>query len=69
MTLSGGALGIAIGVIVSWGITTFAGWSTFVSPRSIALGFLVLFFVGLGFGLYPAIKAAALEPVDAMRYE
>jgi putative ABC transport system permease protein len=69
MTLSGGALGIVVGVMVSWGITAFAGWSTRVSPLSVVLGFFVSFVVGLGFGIYPAIKAAALEPVDAMRFE
>jgi putative ABC transport system permease protein len=69
MTLSGGALGIVIGAGVSWGITAFAGWSTRVSPLAVVLGFVVSFVVGLVFGLYPAMKAAALEPVDAMRYE
>jgi putative ABC transport system permease protein len=69
MTLSGGALGIVIGAAVSWAITAFAGWSTRVSPLAVALGFVVSFVVGLVFGLYPAMKAAALEPVDAMRYE
>jgi putative ABC transport system permease protein len=69
MTLSGGALGIVIGAAVSWAITAFAGWTTFVSPVAVGLGFIVSFLVGIVFGLYPAIKAAALEPVDAMRYE
>ena len=69
MTLGGGALGIVVGVGVSWGITAFAGWSTRVSPLAVVLAFAVSFVVGLVFGLYPAIKAAALEPVDAMRYE
>jgi ABC-type antimicrobial peptide transport system permease subunit len=54
---------------VSWGITAFAGWSTRVSPMSVFLGFAVSFLVGVVFGLYPAVRAAALEPVDAMRYE
>ncbi len=69
MTLGGGLIGIASGVIVSWGITAFAGWSTHVSVLSVLLAFLVSFVVGLVFGLYPAIKAGRLEPVDAMRYE
>ena len=69
MTVSGGALGIAIGAAVSWGITAYAGWSTRVSPLAIALAFLVSLLVGVIFGLYPAIKAARLEPVDAVRYE
>jgi putative ABC transport system permease protein len=69
MTVGGGALGILIGGLVSFVITAFAGWSTRISPESVALGFFVSLSVGLTFGLYPALKAAALEPVDAMRYE
>jgi putative ABC transport system permease protein len=69
MTVSGGTLGIVIGAAVSWGITAYAGWATRISPLSVVLGFFVSVLVGLIFGLYPAIKAANLEPVDAMRYE
>jgi putative ABC transport system permease protein len=69
MTLGGGTLGIVIGAVVSWGITAYAGWSTHVSLVAIALGFLVSFLVGVVFGVYPAVKAARLEPVDAVRYE
>jgi ABC-type antimicrobial peptide transport system permease subunit len=69
MTIGGGALGIVVGVVVSFGITAFAGWATRVSPLAVVLAFAVSFGVGLVFGLYPAMKAAALEPVDAMRYE
>ena len=69
MTVCGGAIGILIGIGASWGISTFAGWTTHVSTSAVSLGFGVSFLVGLVFGLYPAMKAAALEPVDAMRYE
>ncbi len=69
MTVCGGAIGIALGVAASLGISTFAGWTTHVSTTAVSLGFGVSFVVGLVFGLYPAMKAASLEPVDAMRYE
>ena len=69
MTVGGGVAGIVIGAIVSVGISAYAGWSTYVSITAVLLGFVVSFFVGLVFGLYPAMKAAALQPVDAMRYE
>jgi putative ABC transport system permease protein len=69
MTLGGGSLGIAVGVLVSSGITTYAGWSTRVSPEAVLLGFGVSATVGLVFGLYPAFKAARLEPVVALHHE
>ena len=69
MTVGGGVAGIVIGALVSVGISAYAGWSTYVSVTAVLLGFVVSFLVGLVFGLYPAMKAAALQPVDAMRYE
>jgi putative ABC transport system permease protein len=69
MTSTGGALGVALGVAASWSITAYAGWNTHVSPAAVAVGVVVSILVGVIFGLYPAIKAARLEPVDAVRYE
>jgi putative ABC transport system permease protein len=69
MTVGGGAAGIVIGAVVSIGISAYAGWATHVSVTAVLLGFVVSFLVGLVFGMYPAMKAAQLQPVDAMRYE
>ena len=69
MTAVGGVAGILLGVASSFAITAYAEWSTHVSTVSILLGFGVSVVVGLGFGIYPATKAARLQPVDAVRYE
>ena len=69
MTVGGGVAGIVIGAVVSIGISAYAGWATHVSVTAVLLGFVVSFLVGLVFGMYPAMKAAQLQPVDAMRYE
>jgi putative ABC transport system permease protein len=65
----GGTFGIVLGFGMSRLIALFAGWSTVVTFSSIALAFLVSISVGLIFGTYPAVKAARLDPVEAIRYE
>ncbi len=65
----GGSFGIIFGVAMSRLIAWLAGWSTIVTVTSIVLAFLVSITVGLVFGIYPAIKAARLDPVEAIRYE
>jgi len=65
----GGLLGIVMGFALSQLIAWLAGWSTIVTLSSILLAFLVSISVGLMFGIYPAVKAARLDPVEAIRYE
>lgn len=65
----GGSFGIVFGFIMSRLIAWLAGWSTIVTASSILLAFMVSITVGLVFGIYPAVKAARLDPVEAIRYE
>jgi putative ABC transport system permease protein len=65
----GGVTGILFGIGISRLIAWLAGWSTIVTLTSILLAFLVSAAVGLVFGIYPAMKAARLDPVEALRYE
>jgi putative ABC transport system permease protein len=65
----GGSFGIIFGFVMSRLIARLAGWSTIVTVPSIILAFLVSITVGLVFGIYPAVKAARLDPVEAIRYE
>jgi putative ABC transport system permease protein len=69
ISFAGGSIGIDFGFVLSRMIAWLAGWSTIVTASSIALAFLVSISVGLVFGIYPAMKAARLDPVDAIRYE
>jgi len=65
----GGSFGIVFGFVMSRLIAVLAGWSTIVTASSILLAFVVSITVGLVFGIYPAVKAARLDPVEAIRYE
>ena len=69
VTLTGGGIGIVGGIATSYGITSYADWSTSVSLLAVALAFGVSAVVGLVFGICPALQAARLQPVDAVRYE
>ncbi len=69
ISVVGGLIGILFGFGLSRLIALLAGWSTIVTTVSILLAFLVSVSVGLIFGIYPAIRAARLDPVEALRYE
>ena len=71
MTLSmvGGLLGVGFGILGAQATTLVAGWPTIISFEAIMVAFLFSAAVGLIFGIYPANKAARLNPIDALRYE
>lgn len=69
LSLIGGVAGIVAGIAGSKIISTFAGWSTIISPFSILLAFGFSGLVGIFFGFYPAYKASLLDPIEALRYE
>ena len=69
ISIVGGVIGIAFGFTLSRLIATAAGWSTVVTTSSIAIAFGVSVFIGLLFGIYPAVQAARLDPIEAIRYE
>jgi putative ABC transport system permease protein len=69
LSLTGGLLGIVFGVIASLVIPVMLGWPTLVSMMAIIGSLLFSAAVGIFFGYYPAQKAAALDPIDALRYE
>jgi putative ABC transport system permease protein len=69
LSLTGGMIGIVLGIIVSLAIPKMLGWPTLVSTMAIIGSVVFSAAVGIFFGYYPARKAAALDPIEALRYE
>jgi len=69
LSVVGGALGIGTGYWLAPRLTKFAGFPTLISDTSVILAFSVSALIGIIFGFFPALKAANLDPIDALRYE
>jgi putative ABC transport system permease protein len=69
ISMGGGLLGIGFGFFLAWLIARTAEWKTIVTTASVVIAFGVSVFVGIVFGIYPAVKASRINPIDALRYE
>lgn len=69
ISITGGIIGVILGITSAKLITIFLSWPTLVSESSIVLSFLVCAATGVFFGYYPAQKASRLDPIEALRYE
>ena len=69
MSVTGGVIGIIMGIVASYGVNIFAKWPIVIQPWSVLISFIVCSGVGVFFGWYPARKAASLNPIEAIRYE
>ena len=65
----GGLIGIGVGVLIARSIARFGGWPTLVQPEVVLSAFVFAGLVGIFFGLYPAARAARLDPIEALRHE
>ena len=69
LSVTGGMIGVVVGVGAAVGINVFAHWPIEIQPWSVLLSFAVCSATGIFFGWYPAKKAAMLDPIEALRYE
>jgi ABC-type antimicrobial peptide transport system permease subunit len=69
LSLTGGMIGVLLGISVAHLLARFAGWNTLISPESIGISFVFAAAIGVIFGLYPARRAAQQDTIVALRYE
>lgn len=69
ISVTGGIIGVILGILASWGVNIIMHWPVSVQVYSMILSFVVCTVTGVFFGWYPAKKAASLDPIEALRYE
>jgi len=69
LAMAGGLIGIGIGIVIPWLVTVFTDMPTVVTATSIGLSAGISVAIGVIFGLYPAVRAANLDPITALRHE
>jgi putative ABC transport system permease protein len=69
ISFAGGLIGVGLGYGISQAVALFSGWSTIVTAASVILSFGVSSIIGLVFGIYPAVQASNLDPIECLRYE
>jgi putative ABC transport system permease protein len=69
IAVMGGLLGIVLGAAAATVVGRALQWSVYIDPASVALSVIVSASAGIFFGIYPARRAAGLNPIDALRYE
>ncbi len=69
LSILGGVIGVILGIVVSNIVENVLGWPVLITTDSILLSFLFCTFIGVFFGWYPARKASALNPIEALRHE
>jgi putative ABC transport system permease protein len=69
ISITGGIIGVALGMAATIMVSTFIHWPTLVTQSSVVISFFVCFITGVFFGYYPALKASKLDPIEALHYE
>ncbi len=69
ISVTGGLIGVILGIGASWLVRVVAGWPVYVEWYSVVLSFVVCTVTGIFFGWYPARKASKMDPIEAIRYE